>query len=411
MKKTVKNLTLIALIMAIFLSMTLPAVAAPEDGSQYLYSNSEGTDNGSTVNEQEDVSIDTIFVTEAPDAVAIGTVPTEDPDFSANEDTIIEEQTRGLDAPETFEKSIPEENNLCSNLDESTLKELGDFVVLDGDIAYLYDPSSDSYLPIRDMRNVFQAESVDLPPEEVSDHWVDLPGESTKIIDMPVPGGVGYGFFFNSDYRDDYTTGTSISYDIICPTSIGGNSSNWLYLTSTNRAAKGVEAFILYYGQNDFAFRVFDWARPEDERFQCLIESSTLLSDYIRTKTIHGTTRQYLTVQNTTLQTGTNTWANYVWLNCSSDNSFDLVYSYSYTATLSDQQGQWVGSWGPIVETFQDSYSGTNTAGFYQTFLRTKDSAWSGWEYLTTSHSYVRDDDKGFSLVFLDPNHGFAVDS
>lgn len=31
--------------------------------------------------------------------------------------------------------------------------------------------------------------------------------------------------------------------------------------------------------------------------------------------------------------------------------------------------------------------------------------------YLTANQSYIRDDNHGFKLVFLDPNYGFAVDS
>lgn len=76
-----------------------------------------------------------------------------------------------------------------------------------------------------------------------------------------MPGGVGYGFYFNSNFVNDFTTGTSITYDIICPTTPGGNVSTFLYLTSTNRAAKGVEALISYKGQDELSFKVFDWAR------------------------------------------------------------------------------------------------------------------------------------------------------
>lgn len=291
--------------------------------------------------------------------------------------------------------------------------------VSSGGQEYLYDPSSGQYLPVRDVRDEIATEKVEMPSEDIMEQRREvLTQEATTYTDTmsddspaDVPGGVGYGVFFNSDFRDDYSTGTSISYDIICPTTFGGDSEETLYLTSTNRAAKGVEALIYYYGQSQFSFWVYDWARDDGSRFQAGISADTLLSTYVRTKEIYGETRQYLTVQNTTVQIGTNQWANYVWLNCI-DGTFDLVYSYTYTATLSEQQGQWVGSWGPIVETFQDSYSGTNTVGFVQTFLRSKDdSNWTTWEYLVSSQSYIRDDNKGFNLIFLFPNHGFAVNS
>src|SRR5260221_4904667 len=83
-----------------------------------------------------------------------------------------------------------------------------------------------------------------------------LPGQ-------PVPGGVGYGLFFNPAFKTGWGRGTSITFDIVCPIPPGGNVNTWLYLTATNRAAMGVEAFISYNGQNDTHFRVFDWARSD----------------------------------------------------------------------------------------------------------------------------------------------------
>ena len=33
----------------------------------------------------------------------------------------------------------------------------------------------------------------------------------------PIPGGVGYGAYFTSDFQSDFTTGTTLFYNIICP--------------------------------------------------------------------------------------------------------------------------------------------------------------------------------------------------
>lgn len=76
----------------------------------------------------------------------------------------------------------------------------------------------------------------------------------------PVPGGVGYGFFYTDPgFKTAWGHGTSLAFDIVCPTPPGGNVNTWLYLTATNRSGKGVEAFISYNGQNDTHFKVFDW--------------------------------------------------------------------------------------------------------------------------------------------------------
>src|ERR1700747_1416670 len=47
----------------------------------------------------------------------------------------------------------------------------------------------------------------------------------------PVPGGVGYGVFYNSAFKNNFAGGTSISWEIVCPTTPGGNVNTWLYVT------------------------------------------------------------------------------------------------------------------------------------------------------------------------------------
>lgn len=234
------------------------------------------------------------------------------------------------------------------------------------------------------------------------------------MTDTPVPGGVGYGAFYTSDFQSDFTTGTLLYYNIICPSTAGGDVDNFLYLTATNRAAKGVEAFISYYAQENPYFKVYDWARSESDRWQVALSYSDL-SDYLLTKTIGGVSRQCVSVQNKTVQVSSTQWANYVWLYNSETETYDQIYTYTYTATLSDQRDSHYGSWGPIVETFQDTYeSNTNIIGFYHTHLKSKTTVYSNstmgdWELLTSDVSTIRNDDLGFSVVFSDPNYTFGV--
>jgi hypothetical protein len=79
-----------------------------------------------------------------------------------------------------------------------------------------------------------------------------------KEKDQPVPGGVGYGPFYNSTYKSAFAQGTSLYFEIICPTSPGGNVNTWFYLTGMNRAGRGIEAFVSYYAQTQPHFKVFD---------------------------------------------------------------------------------------------------------------------------------------------------------
>jgi len=232
-----------------------------------------------------------------------------------------------------------------------------------------------------------------------------------KKITPPVPGGVGYGMFYNAAVKTNFTTGTAIYFDIICPNPPGGNVNTWLYLTATNRSAKGVEAFISYNGQNQTFFKVFDWARAD--QWQTNIPFANL-GNYLRTDSSHGSAYQVLPVMNVTSQsTGVNYWYNQVWLWNHVANRWDLIYQYGYAATLQDQKTGWVGSWGPIVETFQSPYSGTKPMGALSTQIisRNSNNQWGAWHFLGTADSYIRTDNVGFQLIFNDPNYNWAVRS
>jgi hypothetical protein len=58
--------------------------------------------------------------------------------------------------------------------------------------------------------------------------------EALKKKTGPVPGGVGYGMFYNGAFRTAFARGTSLYYEIVCPHQPGGNVNTWLYLTATN---------------------------------------------------------------------------------------------------------------------------------------------------------------------------------
>jgi hypothetical protein len=218
--------------------------------------------------------------------------------------------------------------------------------------------------------------------------------------------------FYNASFKINWNTGTAIYWEIICPNPPGGNVNTYLYLTATNRSAKGVEAFIAYNGQNQTFFKVFDWAQYPANPWQTNIPFANLAS-YLRTESAHGNPYQVLPLMNVTSQSGANYWYNQVWLWNHDANRWDLAYQYGYSASLADQQTGWIGSWGPIVETFQSSYQGTSPMGALSTQLISRDSnnQWGAWHFLSPSDSYVRNDNVGFSLIFSDPNFNWAVHS
>ena len=244
----------------------------------------------------------------------------------------------------------------------------------------------------------------------VADLLDRLGQEAAELVTQPRPGGVGEGFFYNPDFKVSWGQGTSFSCDFVCPVPPGGNVDTWLYLTATNRSGLGVEAFVSYDGQDTPHFRVFDWAQGNPWQTDVPF---TLLDNYLTTMSAHGNLYQVLPVWNGTWAIGTDTYRNQVLLYNNVRQGWDLVYQDDYAATDSQQKTGWIGSWAPIVETFQSLYANTNQLGALGAQLISLDNAgrWGSWAPLSASNSYVRTDNMGFQLVFLDPNYAFVVDS
>jgi hypothetical protein len=232
--------------------------------------------------------------------------------------------------------------------------------------------------------------------------------ETEAMATQPVPGGVGWGFFYTAPFKSGWGNGTSVSCDYICPTPPGGNVNTWLYLTTTNRSGLGVEAFVAYNGQGTAHFRVFDWAR--NDHWQTDIPF-TSLGNYLTRMVAHGQSFQVLPVWNSTWLIGAGRYRNQVLLFNHVRGGWDLIYQFDYAATDAQQKTGWIGSWGPIVETFQSSYTHTNPMGVLATQLISADTAghWGSWALLSANNATVRTDNVGFHTVFVDPNYAFAV--
>jgi hypothetical protein len=226
----------------------------------------------------------------------------------------------------------------------------------------------------------------------------------------PVPGGVGYGLFYTTAFKSAFDGGTSMYFEIACPTPPGGNVNTWLYLTGMNRAGLGIEAFVSYFAQQEAHFKVFDWARTDHWQVDCPFGQ---LGDYLDTLIAHGSSYQVIGVWNSTYQISATQWRNEAWLWNRAANRWDLIYRYDYAATNADQTGGFTGSWAPIVETFQNPYYCTNRMGALNTMLisRSASGAWGSWQLLAAADSYIRTDNVGFIQVFLDPNYSLIVDS
>jgi hypothetical protein len=211
------------------------------------------------------------------------------------------------------------------------------------------------------------------------------------------PYSAGYATVFKDNFRYDFVTGVIISYVIICPTHIGGNVNSEFYLTSTNRASRGVEAFIAYFnGQNALRFIVYDWAIEfaGGDPWQVNIPYGLLQGIYLSQGIIHGINQQYLKLESVTVKVDNTHWRNEVLLYNYLFDEYDLVYEYEYLSTTAEQKdgGQYdVGYWGPSVESWQSSLNNINNVGFNKIYLISCDANnnWGEWNLLSTANRGV----------------------
>lgn len=235
----------------------------------------------------------------------------------------------------------------------------------------------------------------------------------TDLSGLPVPGGVGYGVFFHDRYKTGWGTGTSIMFDLLCPEQPGGNVDTFLYLTSTNRSALGVEAFVLYHGQTLSRFMVFDWALANTNPWVIDIPLA-LLEAYLFPRANTASAQRTLSIMNSTYQLGEGVYRNEVLLFNHLQRAWDRFYLYDYAAQEWEQKSGWIGSWGPIIETFQNGYAGTNPMGARRTLLAEagRDGKWTPWSLLRPANSYVRHDpEPAMKLRYVAPNFAFVATS
>jgi hypothetical protein len=225
------------------------------------------------------------------------------------------------------------------------------------------------------------------------------------VIQQPVPGGVGFGFFYTEDFRRSWGTGTSLRFDIVCPERPGGNVSDWLYLTSTNRSTVGVEALVSYHAQDEPQFFIYEWAVPG---FVVSVPLASL-APYLAAGKGERSSSRNLSVWNSTYNIGGFYWRNAVYLHNRVRQGWDLIYQNDYASDDATQKSG--GGWGPIVETFQPAYSGTQPMGFKRTAFSEADSSgrWSQWALLKPDQSTVRQDNNGFDVRDMNPNFGFTA--
>jgi hypothetical protein len=244
----------------------------------------------------------------------------------------------------------------------------------------------------------------------MSDFAPRLGAIPADLIHQPVPGGVGYGTYFDANFKVSFDAGTEILWSAVCPPAPGGNVNNYLYITSTNRSSLGVEALAAYSPAGQLSFQVYDWAQTPDRRWQVNL---TDLTQYIRTQNYQGQNYSILNIWNSTQRTAPQQWRNSVFLHDRMQTNWALVYQFDYAASDAAQKADYFGSWGPIVETFQPLYSGTQPMGALNVQLRSANPAgnWGQWSPLGSSQAILMAANVGFHQAFLDPDFNWIITS
>jgi len=269
-------------------------------------------------------------------------------------------------------------------------------------VTYIFDEDSSKYLPVLDKTQNFKTSAVLTSASNFKKKR--LLQRTNNVVKRPVPGGVGFGTFYKNSAHVAFSDYSSLDFGILTPPFVGGNSEKDLYLTATNGTAKGVEALVHYKGQNEPVFRIYDWAKPDVERWSMEIPCRSIPENFMILP-LNNFNHSFCRVNNETRMVSPGVWENKVYLLNFQGNNWDLIYVYQYLSTLEDQRDDFYGSWGPIIETFQETFTEVNPLGFYNARLYNNKID----DFLKPSNSTTRDDMNGLDIRYRVSNHTFYV--
>ncbi len=246
----------------------------------------------------------------------------------------------------------------------------------------LFDPSSGSYIKVRDVTDAMTRQAAPAPPQYAVDVFLRhreqrQAAPSALREDVPPPGGLGAGVTFDLSQLQ-YQDSTAVYYYLLAPPNIGGTpAADLLYMTSSDIAPKGCEALISFFKDEQFraVFRIWDWATPAQAGGSHFIVHRPYdsLGDYLIPYEVQtgGQTLDFnaIYVVSATRRVSGDTWVNEVYLHNHRLGVRDRVWSYQFSwPTKPTDTGFW---WGPIFETFPDNadYKTTNLLGFLETLV------------------------------------------
>lgn len=255
------------------------------------------------------------------------------------------------------------------------------FLTRNGDQPALFEPRIGSYIPIRDCRALGGFRPA--PEREISlfikKRERKLASFKANLPASPPPGGLGAGVSFGQSllhFREE----TGVYFYNVAPPSIGLQpNAQLIYMTSSNTAAKGCEALLSFFAdeQYDCAFRIWDWAHPDVPGGGKFVKSYSYaeLGDYLipyRFPLDSGSELDTVCVYiaNITRLLSSGSFQNEIYLHNHVTGTRDLMWSFTFDwPTKATDDAFW---WGPIFETFPDpgaQYALGSPLGFDETIV------------------------------------------
>jgi hypothetical protein len=287
----------------------------------------------------------------------------------------------------------------------------------------IYDPAVNATFTAQDMRDQFKLlASKTVTSEKDKQHFVSRK-TLKRVTAALASGNRGTGSanndgtsrsigFWPIDGKLLFERSTSIRYVIIFPEVVEQDFTSHLYLTSSNRSAKGTESHIAFAGDDSPAFFIYDWSVLGDSKQQ-LVRNVPIsqMEKYVFPASDPSFRLRGILVINQTRLVENTTWINCVHLGVFENgrlDHFDTVYSNTYAlASNADQQPSYLtgGFWGPEVECFQNFAQQINTVGFSGCWLVQDGNA----ILLDGSNTVLHDDNFGLKLYFQTPWRDFLV--
>ncbi len=222
-------------------------------------------------------------------------------------------------------------------------------------------------------------------------------------------GNIGFGVCYRKDFQYSFTNTVLLDYCITISPALGGNSSDFVFLTASNTCSKGCEAYLSYYAQHEPTFLIYDWSISGEDRWVKEIQY-TDLSNYIFRSKVNQKTLDFIRVLNYSTLVSGRTWENKVCLFNRLDTAWNIIHQRTYDVTdVRELKVADLGFWGPIIETRQKNFGRLNPVGFADAMLYNDIITENA--RLTNSNTFIRTDKivTGINLLFLDPNHTFLI--